>query len=244
MKRDDYYAPLPCGFFRHPKTKAARAADAKAPEAFLVLLAEAELQHRAGGDFGHVRMAWDDFALCAGLPVTAPVTNAYESILGALGFVEWITGVVIEPYGFRAVLPNMGEWSHKDPKAAERQARSTARKAEEVRAIVGGEGVEGGKYSPDHLRLSRLLADLIMTRDPKARVDPESVRWLDAIRLLIDRDGRSAREVEHVIRWAQADSFWQSNILSTPKLRAKFDQLFAKAGKPPRGLADLDALGR
>lgn len=81
----------------------------------------------------------------------------------------------------------------------------------------------------EHVLLSQLLADLIRQRDPKAKVAPLSKGWLDAIRLLLERDGRTPAEVEHVIRWCQADPFWQANILSAPKLRAKFDQLRAKA---------------
>lgn len=98
----------------------------------------------------------------------------------------------------------------------------------------------------EHVLLSQLLADLIRQRDPKAKAAPLSKGWLDAIRLLIERDGRTPAEVERVIRWCQADAFWQSNILSAPKLRAKFDQLAAKAGTPGRlpqpGAAEADAL--
>lgn len=102
------------------------------------------------------------------------------------------------------------------------------------------------KPDREHVRLSQLLADLIRQRDPKAKAAPLSKGWLDAIRLLIERDGRTPAEVERVIRWCQADAFWQSNILSAPKLRAKFDQLAAKAGTPGRlpqpGAAEADAL--
>lgn len=97
----------------------------------------------------------------------------------------------------------------------------------------------------EHVLLSQLLAGLIRQRDPKAKVAPLSKGWLDAIRLLIERDGRTPGEVEHVIRWCQADPFWQANILSAPKLRAKFDQLRAKASAPgpsgPPSAAAADA---
>ena len=45
------------------------------------------------------------------------------------------------------------------------------------------------------------------------------------------------RDIEGAIRWAQADEFWQANILSPTKLRAKFDQLRLQAQrkKAPRG---------
>lgn len=70
-----------------------------------------------------------------------------------------------------------------------------------------------------------LLADLILERDPKAKTNPDSDRWQTSMRLLLnDRDG-DLGEVERVLRWSQADSFWQRNILSPTKLREKFTQL-------------------
>lgn len=47
----------------------------------------------------------------------------------------------------------------------------------------------------------------------------------DAVRLMLDRDGRTVEQIENAIRWCQADSFWRSNILSAAKLREKYDQL-------------------
>lgn len=47
----------------------------------------------------------------------------------------------------------------------------------------------------------------------------------DAMRLLLDRDGYSAEEVAAVIKWAHADQFWYTNILSAAKLRKQFATL-------------------
>lgn len=59
----------------------------------------------------------------------------------------------------------------------------------------------------------------------------------NAIRLLLDRDGYSEDEVAEVIRWAQADQFWHTNILSASKLREKFEMLGAqmKSGRGRSG---------
>ncbi len=59
----------------------------------------------------------------------------------------------------------------------------------------------------------------------------------NAIRLLLDRDGYSEDEVAEVIRWAQADQFWHTNILSASKLREKFEMLVAqmKSGRGRSG---------
>jgi hypothetical protein len=88
---------------------------------------------------------------------------------------------------------------------------------------------------PEVVRLSHLLADLIRQRDPKAKLNPDSDRWLNETRLLIkDRDG-DTKEVEDVLRWAQADDFWRANILSPAKLREKFTQLEIKRNQPANG---------
>jgi hypothetical protein len=41
-------------------------------------------------------------------------------------------------------------------------------------------------------------------------------------------DSRRADDIEAVIEWCQANEFWQNNIISTQKLRDKFDQLKMK----------------
>lgn len=83
-------------------------------------------------------------------------------------------------------------------------------------------------------RLCHLLANLIRGNDPKAKIAPDSKGWRDAMRLLIDKDGRSEAAVERIIRWSQADEFWRSNILSAPKLREQFTQLALKASRNGR----------
>ena len=41
-------------------------------------------------------------------------------------------------------------------------------------------------------------------------------------------DKRTPEQIEFTIKWCQQDSFWQANILSTKKLRDKFDTLVAQ----------------
>jgi hypothetical protein len=41
-------------------------------------------------------------------------------------------------------------------------------------------------------------------------------------------DSRRADDIETVIEWCQANEFWQNNIISTQKLREKFDQLYLR----------------
>jgi hypothetical protein len=81
---------------------------------------------------------------------------------------------------------------------------------------------------PELLSLCQMLASGVLLNDPKAKPNPESKGWLDAARLLIDLDGRPGEEVERVIAWSQADSFWRPNIQSMPKLRDKYSQLLLR----------------
>lgn len=168
-------------------------------------------------------------------------------------FIEDEDGWQIHDYG--SYQPSRAQVEADRERARERAAKSrgtragmsqrTSPEVQALRAMGGKKGttealedqgqVDACAPDREHVLLSQLLAGLIRQRDPKAKVAPLSKGWLDAIRLLIERDGRTPGEVEHVIRWCQADPFWQANILSAPKLRAKFDQLRAKASAPAPG---------
>lgn len=55
--------------------------------------------------------------------------------------------------------------------------------------------------------------------------EPNWRRWGREIRLMRERDGRSRRDIAELFAWANADAFWQRNVLSPGKLRDKWDQL-------------------
>ena len=71
------------------------------------------------------------------------------------------------------------------------------------------------------------LADRIEANGSKRPV--VTVKWLDACRLMLDRDERSEADIRGAIDWSQSDEFWRANVLSMPKLREKFDQLRLQA---------------
>lgn len=79
----------------------------------------------------------------------------------------------------------------------------------------------------DELRLSKLLFSLLVKINPKHK-EPNLQKWAKQIDLAIRIDKRTPDDLEKVMRWALADSFWQSNIQSTDKLRKQFDQLTMK----------------
>ncbi len=87
--------------------------------------------------------------------------------------------------------------------------------------------VESKVFDPnsEEFRLSSLLFNKIKERDTKHK-GPDLNKWCEHIDKLHRIDKREYSEIESVILWCQENSFWQNNILSTDKLRKKFEQLY------------------
>ena len=85
------------------------------------------------------------------------------------------------------------------------------------------------KYSEnsDEVRLSELLLKNILEHNPGFK-KPNIQKWAVNIDRLIRIDNRTVIEIEKVIDWCQNNTFWQSNILSTDKLRHHYDKLNTK----------------
>jgi hypothetical protein len=81
-------------------------------------------------------------------------------------------------------------------------------------------------------RLAKLLYSEHLKVDPKflagQDLDRTLNRWGADIDKLIRIDKRDEHEIARVIRWSQADTFWNSNILSGQKLREKYAQLLPR----------------
>lgn len=71
-----------------------------------------------------------------------------------------------------------------------------------------------------YYQLANLLYEKILQDDPSFK-KPNLQNWADHIRLMMEKDGRTAEQIEYLIEWSQNHSFWKSNILSTKKLREK-----------------------
>jgi len=80
------------------------------------------------------------------------------------------------------------------------------------------------------IRLSEFLLEKIISRNPNHK-RPNIQTWAKDIDLMIRLDKRTPEDIRRVIEWCQVDTFWQSNILSTAKLRKQFDQLWLKMGE-------------
>lgn len=102
--------------------------------------------------------------------------------------------------------------------------------------------------TPDEqdLRLTQLLIDLMIQNNPESSIikrltEKRQFDWITACRLTREQDERTEEQIEAVIRFSQADSFWKSNILSMPKLREKWDQLWMKMRRTT-GADNLDGI--
>lgn len=94
------------------------------------------------------------------------------------------------------------------------------------------------KYSIKDKELSCLLLDLIRENNPSYK-EPNIDKWSEVVRKMREIDNRTPEQIEYVIRWCQKSEFWQANILSTSKLREKFDTLVAQIKRnnsTPKGI--------
>ena len=85
------------------------------------------------------------------------------------------------------------------------------------------------KFSEDDLRLVDLLIELIVRNNPDWQMKGSRETWATHIEKLHRIDGRTYEQIAWMIKWTQNDSFWAQNILSTAKLREKFNDLIPKA---------------
>lgn len=82
-------------------------------------------------------------------------------------------------------------------------------------------------FSAEVISLTHEFFSMIRLNDPKAK-EPNFDSWMIEMDKLIRIDGRERDEIQRVFTFATTDSFWKSNILSTKKLREKFQQLKLK----------------
>lgn len=88
-------------------------------------------------------------------------------------------------------------------------------------------GVADAPTRPEIDGLLTLLDEGI--RGNGARVPTRTKANRDAMRLLIDKDGKKPEQVAAAIRWSQANEFWRSIILSASSLRKSYDKLSLQA---------------
>lgn len=75
-----------------------------------------------------------------------------------------------------------------------------------------------------HFQLANRLYQKILVNNPNHK-KPNLQNWANHVRLMMERDNRNEEQITYLIDWVQNDEFWMKNILSTSKLRERFDQL-------------------
>ncbi len=73
-------------------------------------------------------------------------------------------------------------------------------------------------------RLAKYLFELIRKNNPTHK-EPNLQKWAKHIDYMIRIDKRKVEDIEATIYWCQHHYFWHKNILSTGKLRERYDQL-------------------
>lgn len=79
----------------------------------------------------------------------------------------------------------------------------------------------------EHLKMAEWIWGRVQPVTNSAK-SPDLESWADDIRKLEQLDKRELPLIAEVFNWANRDSFWRTNILSTGKLRQQFDTLYAK----------------
>jgi hypothetical protein len=83
------------------------------------------------------------------------------------------------------------------------------------------------KFEIYDMELAELLFKRMQENNPGVK-QPNLEKWAEEVRLLRERDQRTVEQIRYLINWSQQDPFWKANILSTSKLRKKWDQLVLK----------------
>ena len=82
-------------------------------------------------------------------------------------------------------------------------------------------------FNDNQMRFSEAVYNKIKLVTPKMK-KPNLESWANSARLLNETDGIDLNEAWKVFCWANADSFWSTNILSLSKFREKYATLEAK----------------
>jgi hypothetical protein len=95
------------------------------------------------------------------------------------------------------------------------------------------------KVSDVDIKLTELLISKILKNNPKSGVQRKTEKtkddWMNECRKLREIDKRTPEEIKSVIDWCQDDEFEKTVVLSMPKLRKRFDNLWMKSqrGRSP-----------
>ena len=90
--------------------------------------------------------------------------------------------------------------------------------------ITSKQGRSTFKYTEFDLACANRMYDRIKAVIPYTP-EPNLASWADTLRKMRTIDNIPANQIGNVFKWANQDSFWQSNVLSPAKLRKHFGRL-------------------
>lgn len=103
-----------------------------------------------------------------------------------------------------------------------------------VRADAAVSSPKGEKWgTADDLTAAQWMYRKVLEVIPTAQT-PSWYAWANDIRLMRNALNVTHKEICEVFQWANADDFWQDNILSPSKLRKQWSTLKARMNKPGR----------
>jgi len=91
--------------------------------------------------------------------------------------------------------------------------------------------VEKINFTSKDMKMVDLLIGLIQQNNPEWKMRGNKDNWAEHINKIHRIDERTYEQIEFMIKWVQQDSFWSQNILSTSKLREKFNDLIPRIKK-------------
>ena len=88
-------------------------------------------------------------------------------------------------------------------------------------------------YDEDSIyyQLSVFLFEEMKKNNPEVK-HPDFDKWADEVRKMVELDRRKEEQVKNMIIWSQSNDFWKGIVLSTKKLREKYDQMKVQALQP------------
>ncbi|MEX1123182.1 MAG: hypothetical protein WED82_13665, partial [Balneolales bacterium] len=86
-----------------------------------------------------------------------------------------------------------------------------------------------------YMILAHFMVKEITRNNPSFKM-PNTQKWSDDFRKIVELDGRDKKEVSNLIRWVQKDDFEMANVLSPDKLRKRYDNLLIKMKRDSIGV--------
>ncbi|MER1249798.1 replication protein [Bacillus sp. C10(2022)] len=88
-------------------------------------------------------------------------------------------------------------------------------------------------FDEKQMQLAELLWKHVQVNAPDMK-KPNLDNWANTFRLMMERDGRTGKEIQDMILWATDHHFWYQNILSPNKLRKQYDRLAVQKNEEER----------